>query len=53
LAETDEQQVTDEEEPPEPWCSMKFAIQDRIFMARLCELGERPEDMLEFLLQAI
>jgi hypothetical protein len=32
---------------------MKFAIQDRIFMARLCELGERPEDMLDFLFQAI
>ena len=53
LTHTDAQQVTDEEDTEEPFYSQKRKVQDRIFMARICEMGGRPEDQLQYMFDAL
>ena len=50
---TDAQQITDDEDNEEPFYSQKRAVQDRIFMARICEMGGRSEDQLQFMVDAL
>lgn len=50
---TDAQQITDDEDEEEPFYSQKRAVQDRIFMARICEMGGRSEDQLQFMIDAL
>lgn len=40
------QYITDEDDTTEPFYSQKLAVQDQIFMSRVCEMGTRPQDML-------